>query len=127
MGAAGTYLLFVVDETNGCEGKGIARVALDTVAPTALISSPEVFNCNSATALIDGSASSTGANFIYSWTTIDGDIQSKPDVISPTIGSAGTYQLEITNTVNGCVNISDVVIAEDFEEPTAIYPPSFVS
>ena len=34
MGAAGTYLLFVVDETNGCEGKGIVEILMDTISPT---------------------------------------------------------------------------------------------
>ncbi len=118
MGSAGTYLLFVVDETNGCEGEGMVRIELDTVSPTVLISSPEVFSCNSVTALIDGSASSTGADFLYNWTTADGEIQSKPDVISPTIGAPGTYQLEILNTSNGCSEIGTLSIID--EKPTEL-------
>ncbi len=116
MGAAGTYLLFVVDETNGCEGKGIVEILMDTISPTAIINSPEVFSCNSVTALIDGSASSTGPNFSYNWTTEDGIIGSKTDVISPIIGSAGTYQVEILNTENGCMTTASLAIID--EKPT---------
>lgn len=116
MGSAGTYLLFVVDETNGCEGKAITQIVLDTISPSALINSPDVFSCNSETAIIDGSGSSTGTNFLYNWTTIDGDIQSKPDVISPTIGAAGTYQVEIVNTINGCSVTASLSIID--EKPT---------
>ena len=118
MGEPGTYLLFVVDESNGCEGKAVAQIKLDTVSPTALINAPDVFSCNSETALIDGSASSTGANFTYNWTTIDGKIQSKPDVISPTIAAAGTYQVDILNTQNGCTATASLSIID--EKPTAL-------
>ena len=116
MGAAGTYLLFVVDETNGCEGKGLVEILIDTITPTASIAAAEVFNCNSTTALIDGSASSTGANFSYDWTTTDGTIISKTDINSPTIGSAGTYQVEILNTINGCTATASLSIID--EKPT---------
>lgn len=118
MGAHGRYLLFVVDESNGCEGKTDVQILLDTVTPTVLINSPEVFNCNSETALIDGSASSTGPNFVYSWTTIDGEIQSKPDVLSPIIGAAGTYQLEVLNISNGCTQTASLSIID--EKPTEL-------
>jgi len=118
MGEEGTYLLFVVDESNGCEGKAVTEITLDTVAPTAIVNAGEVFSCNSETALIDGSASSTGANFIYNWTTIDGEILSKPDVISPTIGAAGNYQVEILNTQNGCTATASLSIID--EKPTDI-------
>ncbi|MEZ4893793.1 MAG: hypothetical protein R2778_12360 [Saprospiraceae bacterium] len=36
------------------------------------------------------------------WTTSNGNIVSGEDTANPLIDQPGTYQLEITNTVNGC-------------------------
>ena len=113
MGAAGTYQLFIVDETNGCEGRGMVEIPLDTLSPTVLLAAPEVFNCNSEMALIDGSASSTGDGFFYNWTTEDGTFISESDIISPTIGAPGTYQLEILNTINGCRATASLSIIDE--------------
>ncbi|MEM6319539.1 MAG: choice-of-anchor L domain-containing protein [Bacteroidota bacterium] len=116
VGAAGTYQFFIVDESNGCVGKETVRVALDTVAPIAQISAPDVFNCSSEQINLDGSQSSTGNAFLFDWTTEDGELVSKPDVVSPTISSAGTYQLEVLDTRNGCSAKTTFLITE--ERPT---------
>lgn len=118
MGAAGQYMLFVVDQSNGCEGKKIVEIPLDTVAPTALITAPEVFSCQSETVQIDGSLSSTGSNFAFNWSTEDGNIRSKPDVISPIIDEPGTYEVAILNMENGCISTANLAIIT--EEPTAV-------
>ncbi len=118
MGSEGRYILFVIDQSNGCEGKKIIEVPLDTVAPTAFITAPDVFNCKSETVEIDGSLSSNGPNFAFNWSTTDGNIRSKPDVVSPTISQAGTYQVEILNRENGCESTASLVIIS--EMPTAL-------
>jgi len=118
VGAAGKYMLFVVDQSNGCEGKKIVEVPLDTVAPTALITAPEVFNCSSETVEIDGSLSSTGPNFAFNWSTTDGNIRSNSNAVSPIIDQPGTYQLDLLNTDNGCLSTTSLVVIS--EMPTAL-------
>ncbi len=118
MGSAGTYLLFVVDQSNGCEGRGIVEVGIDTIAPTAMIEAADVFNCKSESVEIDGTASSTGSNFQFNWRTTDGTIISNTNVVSPAVGAAGTYFLEILNTANGCITETSLVIID--EKPTEL-------
>ncbi len=118
MGSAGTYLLFVVDQTNGCEGKGTVKVGIDTISPIAIVAAADVFNCKSEKVEIDGSASSTGSNFQYNWSTVDGDIISNTNVVSPAVSSAGTYTLEIINMDNGCTAETSLIIID--EKPTEV-------
>ncbi len=118
MGAEGTYLLFVVDQTNGCEGKGIVEIGIDTISPIAIIAAAEVFNCKSEKVEIDGSASSTGSIYQFNWSTTDGNIISKTDVVSPAVSAAGTYVLEIRNKENGCTAETSLIIID--EKPTEL-------
>ena len=69
-------------------------------------------NCNMASLVLDGTNSSTGSNFIYQWTTPNGNIVSAPNGLNPTVNAAGTYTLLVTNTNNGCTAISDVVVEQ---------------
>ena len=113
MGSEGTYVLFVVDQSNGCVGNSTVEVGIDTISPIAIIAAAEVFNCNSEKVEIDGTASSTGNNFQFNWRTTDGTIVSNTNVVSPTVGSAGTYFLEILNTDNGCISETSLVITNE--------------
>ena len=61
-----------------------------------------IIDCNNSTITIDGVGSSTGTSFTYLWTTSDGTIDSGQNTLNPTVSSAGTYTLTVTNTDNGC-------------------------
>ena len=82
------------------------------------ISLPETLTCAQTEVTLDGSASSSGPEFTYSWTTIDGNITSDPALPQVTVNAPGTYCLMVTNTISGCFSTNCVVVEEDTVVPT---------
>ena len=86
---------------------------LDGVDPGSLpivsnIASPSIIKCNNIS--LDGSASSTGSNIVYSWTTFNGNIVSASNSNTVTISTSGTYTLTVKDTVLICSNSSSVTV-----------------
>lgn len=50
------------------------------------------------------------ANYIYSWTTLSGNIVAHADSIFPLISSSGYYRIEITDPMSGCILIKVIVV-----------------
>lgn len=101
--AAGAYNLVVTSNANGCTSTATATVTQNTTSPVANIATPGNLNCNNATIQINATGSSQGSNFTYAWTTPNGNIVSGATTLTPVVNAAGTYNLLITNTNNGCV------------------------
>ncbi|MFK8005242.1 MAG: T9SS type A sorting domain-containing protein [Saprospiraceae bacterium] len=105
----GFYFLIVTDLDNGCTAtdevsvSGTGGLAVDLGVDT-------FFPCNTSEMVIVGNVIPTGTGFTYLWTTTDGTINSGGTTVSPTIGSVGTYALEINDPVNGCVGYDEIVI-----------------
>lgn len=72
------------------------------------IASPSIIKCNNI--LLDGSASLTGSNIVYLWTTFNGNIVSASNSNTVTISSPGTYTLTVKDTVLICSNSSSVIV-----------------
>ena len=70
--------------------------------------------------VIDGSASTTGSNIFYNWTTAGGNILSGQGTPIITVNQPGTYTLEVTydDGVTGCTDEVTVTVTDD--EPTAV-------
>ena len=87
--------------------------------PDVLISPPGTLNCTVTQLTLDASASSSGPEFTYAWTTQDGDILTGGNTPTPTIDAPGTYQLTIFNTANGCSDSSQAAIFQNITPPGA--------
>lgn len=113
----GTYSLLVTNSANGCTNISNTTITENTVIPQVLISTPNIITCYEETATLDGSGSSNGATFSYTW--------AGPSIISgaqSTIalaGAAGTYTLTVLNTENGCQNQASTNVIADQEDPLA--------
>ncbi|MFT7611185.1 MAG: gliding motility-associated-like protein [Parvicellaceae bacterium] len=117
--AAGTYTLTVTDGTSGCTSVDIIVVNEDVVLPTATIIAPITLDCNNSTIVLDGSGSSQGANFNYSWTTAGGNILSGTTNDSVSVDGAGDYTITVTNSTNTCVNTFLVSVVVDTVAPVS--------
>ncbi len=115
---AGEYILLVSNTDNGCTGDATFLVEQNNDVPTAFAQTDQVLNCNLASIVLDGSGSSEGSDFIYLWTSQDGNILNGEEDLFPEINEAGTYTLLVTNTVTGCSNQIDLEVEEDFALPT---------
>ncbi|MEM1214350.1 MAG: hypothetical protein AAGJ82_01600, partial [Bacteroidota bacterium] len=114
--AAGTYTLNVTDTNTGCTGMTTTTVNLNNTPPTAEAGTAQPLACGSASQTLNGAGSSTG-NFSYAWTTTDGTIQSGGSTLMPTITSAGTYTLTVTNDDTGCTALDSVTVVGNSDAP----------
>ena len=113
----GTYVIVITNNTNGCTETASVVVPQDIAAPNAEAGPAFVLNCDMPTLGLDGTGTSTGMEFQYQWTTLDGQIDNGDTGLNPTISLAGTYELLVTNSTNGCTSTDDVVVSDDFQEP----------
>jgi gliding motility-associated-like protein len=113
----GTYTLVVQNQSNFCADTASVVITQNTIAPVVVIGNPQTITCNTPNVQLSGVGSSTGSQFTYSWSTVNGNILSGANTLLPLVNAAGTYQLVVTNTQNGCTNSSQV------QAPINITPP----
>jgi hypothetical protein len=119
--AGGTYTLTVTNNANGCTASDNVDVTISTNVPSANASVNGQINCNNTSVTLDGSGSEIGANIIYLWTTIDGNIISGANTLNNCVVDAGgTYTLTVTNTLTGCEGVASVTVISNTDSPTAM-------
>ena len=113
----GIFVLTVRDTITGCEAFDTVRVFIDTLQPVAKIGNPQVLTC----ALKQFNLLSIGTNppgVNFAWTALNGgNIVAAGNTSSPLIDSAGTYNLLVTNPVNGCTAVASVVVTQNISPP----------
>jgi hypothetical protein len=98
--AAGIYTLTVADPSTGCTGSDTALVSLNNTAPGAAASVSGPLTCNIGSSVtLSGTSSTSGV--IYSWT---GPNNFSSTAQNPVVTTTGTYNLTVTNPVNGCTS-----------------------
>ncbi|MFK7808591.1 MAG: choice-of-anchor L domain-containing protein [Saprospiraceae bacterium] len=118
----GSYSITITNTSNNCTQDGSITVNQDIVPPVANAGeTPELLDCNTETVNLDGSDSSTGNQFTYSWITINGNIISSNNTLTPTVDAGGLYSLTVENQMNGCTASDDVQVVENTEKPTDLY------
>jgi gliding motility-associated-like protein len=127
--APGAYVLTVRNTANGCSSSDSVNVSIDTVPPVASAGLPQTLTCNSPVATLDGSASSSGTNFVYHWTFLPspgatGGIIAGANTAMPQVNEPGLYVLTVTDTTNGCVARDTAAVSLFADFPQAqIAPP----
>ena len=114
---AGPHRLIVTDANNSCADTALVFVNADTDLPTANAGNDRLLTCDSTSVLLDGTASSQGAEFSYLWTNSCGAAIINPTSLTPTVTTACTYLLEVTNTQTGCVGSSMVTVGTETTPP----------
>lgn len=119
---AGTYTLLVTNNANGCFSTSSAVVESNAVLPNLSIQSPAAIDCDTDEVVINASQSQSGTGITYQWTTTNGNIVSGATTLTPTVDEAGTYQLLITNSNNGCTSTGTTSVVVDQVAPTVSVP-----
>jgi len=121
---AGNYIFNIINTENGCTSTELLTIAVDQVAPIANAGLTQTLNCSQRLVLLEASLSSQGTEFGYNWTTENGHFvtNSEVDLITATVDSAGTYQLTVSNSENGCSTDTTVDILADFVVPDLSIP-----
>ncbi len=113
--AAGTYNLKVTNNTSGCTSNASVQVTQVNNLPTANAGSPQTITCTTPQITLNGTAT---AGLTYTWSTTSGNIVSGANTLTPIVNAAGTYNLLVTNSANGCSASSSVLIPTDKLQPT---------
>ncbi len=127
--AAGTYLLTVRDNTNGCSSVDFITVREDIASPDVNIDEAalEPLSCSVDRVLINGagSSSASGGALAYNWEALDLDV----NIIGNTrqsfieVSQPGIYLLTVTDETNGCESSTEVEITADFSTPEVQIAP----
>lgn len=113
----GIYYLKVTNSQNGCTAIDQVEVSGSLESPLLEINDPDILTCAIGQIELNASNSSQGAEFIYEWTTSDGNILSGLNTLFPQIDAPGNYTLSILDTQNSCTSEGQIVVTQDIEPP----------
>jgi gliding motility-associated-like protein len=119
----GTYTVTGTNSDNGCISSDTILVTSDENLPIVNAGPDTTLTCTRSELSLDGRLSSTGPNFIYAWSTPNGNITTGENGPTPTINSPGDYMLLITDVLNGCINSDIVQVTMDTIKPGYQIPP----
>ncbi len=117
--AGGTYTVTVTDAANCTQTKSFVIETIDS--PTAFVASAPQLTCERNQITLDGTASSSGPNMTYTWSTMNGNIVSGSTSLTPVVDREGVYVLTVMNTANGCYAIGSAVVLEDYNTPSSLF------
>jgi gliding motility-associated-like protein len=88
---------------------------LDLPSVNAGLESPYYLDCNEDLINLGDNNNPSGTNFIYQWTDENGAILGKE--MMQDVNGAGVYQLQITDTLTGCINSDTTTVVERVTNP----------
>lgn len=109
----GNYSVTVTDPTNGCTEESAVSVPIDTIHPV-LTPTGDLITCTNPTA--DISVVSVPAAVNYAWTNPSNQSVGGNNA-AINVSVSGTYQVAVTNPVNGCVTTVPVVVTQNTTQP----------
>ncbi|MFK7808592.1 MAG: choice-of-anchor L domain-containing protein [Saprospiraceae bacterium] len=115
----GTYTLIVFDQSNNCESQTTVLVEENETPPSPnviAIGGTEI-NCINNQVVLDAGNSTPFGDLEFEWSTPDGSILGSATTSQIEAGDAGTYNLIVTNTANGCVDDTEFEVTIDLQDP----------
>lgn len=108
----GTYIFTLTSLLTDCILSDTVLVLPTQNTPIADAGEDFPFPCNASEVMLDGSNSSVGSDFIFQWSASGGQILSGGNTPTPTVSGAGAYLLEVTNIMNGCIDLDTIMVEE---------------
>lgn len=115
----GTYSVTVLD-ANQCFALGQVAIAQNTTPPDVIVAASDEITCSTPEVLLSSTGSSTGTNYIYAWTTLNGHIMTDMEEPTALVDAPGQYTLVITNTQNGCTASALAIVTENTNYPEGL-------
>jgi hypothetical protein len=111
----GLYNLLVTNTTTGCTNTASVTVPEDLNPPMAAASVSGELTC--AVTTLNLSAAGSSNNATYAWSTTNGNILTGGNSANPTVDESGTYNLLVTNNLNGCTSSASVNVPQNTQAP----------
>lgn len=110
---SGTYTVKVRDSSNGCIGTAEQTVVVNNGVPTITIPAVDQIDCQTtSTVLLVNAALANVADAQYKWNDA-----ANTQTSSLTVTEAGTYQVTVTDTNNGCYSVTNQVVVKNVNSP----------
>ena len=110
----GNYNLIITNQDNGCISEFPFPVSMDTDLPIADAGDPFTITCADAQAILDAS-NSQGNDLTYQWLDSDGNVIA--ETANTSTQDDGEFTLIVTDTQNGCIAQSTVIIDSNADFP----------
>ncbi len=113
--------------SNGCTKQFLLPIIIapypkDTITPHANIT------CVTSSLTLNGSFSSSGPTYTYSWTTVGGNILTSTTANTVNVNSAGVYILSVNDLITGCTStLATTVLLNNIPPIVSITTPSVIS
>lgn len=119
VGEPGTYFVVITNISTGCQDTSEVQVEKSLNIPEARISPTDTINCENASILIDGSASTVPDYSDIIWETFDGIIDNYRDDLLIEVSTEGTYHLILYNPDNPeCSDTTEITVVEFLNQPS---------
>lgn len=117
----GNYTLLITNTANGCTATDQVVVTLDTNLPTALAGLDQQLTCSNPNGVtLSGGGSPSTITYLWSGPGIGANNETDQN---PVVTQPGTYDLVVTDPVNGCTATDQAVVTQDANVPTAAGGP----
>ena len=113
----GSYLLIVQSQANGCLDTAFVLVEENLAPPQIQFLLPDMLTCAQASVVLDASGTTAAGPFEVVWTG-PGPISDSLS-LSPSVGQAGVYWLEVLDLENGCMAADSLTVIQDTLAPQA--------
>ncbi|MFK7808679.1 MAG: gliding motility-associated C-terminal domain-containing protein, partial [Saprospiraceae bacterium] len=119
VGSPGTYVLTILNNTNGCSATQPITVPGNFDTPVANVDPVFYMNCTTGMVAMEAFAFPPEPDYLLQWNTEDGEILSGENDWIVTAGSEGIYTIEITNALSGCSDTATTSIQPNLLRPTS--------
>ncbi|MCB0692912.1 MAG: gliding motility-associated C-terminal domain-containing protein [Saprospiraceae bacterium] len=124
---AGTYILQITNNDNGCVRSDTVEVIADQQPPIAVLPPGGVLTCKDTLIQVDATLQSSGT-FTYAWSTTDGLLTGNVDSSGIGIQAPGQYTLVITDSNNGCTTeLNTQITADQVSPPVVLAEPEVLT
>ncbi|MEM1214527.1 MAG: gliding motility-associated C-terminal domain-containing protein, partial [Bacteroidota bacterium] len=101
-----------------CEDILSTAILADSTAPMVTIMPLDELDCGTLSVPITSMGSSSGAEFVYTWTDANDNVLSPPNPAAIEASQEGTYGLLITDTSNGCADSTSTTLTDQSDSPS---------
>jgi PKD repeat protein len=112
---AANYRVVVTTTATGCSDTDFVEVTANVTTPNANAGADKAITCTASTVQLNGSSTTSGVT--YSWS--GPGIVSGGTTATPTVNSAGTYTVTVTNPANGCTATDVAIVSNNSALPNA--------
>ena len=110
--AAGTYVLTVTDNVNGCESSANISVAENFTTPSITIGVQDTLSCLHPVIPIMNVAVNNSNDYSIIWSTTEGFLIDGINGLNPNVSVIGDYSILATDNGSGCTDTQTIYIPE---------------